>query len=1216
MKITPEYISHLINFYSNTIEPGWSYNPAGTDMRNLQIKGAARVYNLLEENKLALLADEVGMGKTIQALSVCVALWNQKPDARVLVLVPREEIVKNWEREYRTFIRHHYRINDNVVKSIAGNEPVKQMVNCSNLYSLVHEVQQGWGQLFIGKISSFSSLMAKKNVIEWLEDLGISNNNKLEELLETLKEAKVAGKKVKHSIEELTHNINHIIIKKLKKEITKYSNSEKPYFDLLIIDEAHYFRKKDGHSLKVNSAAEFFGDPKNHPYTPIADKVLLLTATPNHSSSNDIGNIVSYFSNKFEDTSYKSILDKICVRRLRRLSQHGYNKYNYREEIPACSNFKENPLSEMFFGLYQHELAKEINKNKAEKLGGKGISRMMKYLEGVEFIPQEKPQAEDENIEDDSKATSTDYRSGSDAQLLLNISKKFKEIFGEEPKHPKYDKLVEDLTIKHTDDKALVFVRRIPSVREIAKRIVEYYDRRMWQSIKHTGLEKLPYEKLDRKNFIKLIAIADSGVNDYNENESNEDTKNIPSSKVLNLFKVIKNRGAVESTHASNFRLRFTRSKPNIFSMFFCPGEDYFNSPYEGLMSYRFESGNEQLENYFNSSLIHRAEKIQEHAIAKDILSILLPKNKIPQSGEVRDFKISTILTIFWEEFLYDPDIAEEYSDKVKATYLSFNHYEKESFSNFIEKGVLLASEGLVWFYEIFRMLQNEEEEKPLILYQKFTERIKSELKNKRVYTQIQESILHFRPIYTKVFSINGEKALLEESWDSFNNAQPIYPYNADNSNQKVLRCFNTPFFPDILVATSVLQEGVNLQYFCDTIYHYGMAWTPGDNEQRIGRIDRMFGKIERSLEKDKNSKLCIYYPYLKDTIDEEHLGRFIKRKYKEETLIDHGKAFQETADFAIEENDNDSWKQFLRKPDENNFSDPFPVEQQHFVNIPQAIIKEKNVSLSKFFYSTINAIQLLSNYNPEIYFIDQNDNQKLLVDPTLDSERKQPVVIELLFDHIGSGFYGHSVFCLRMRTPLASFYKLRELKNSFNQNRSIQDLYQPGIKLCLDASQSGGSTWGLYMSTELPLFLTNLNENPLSVEEIQKAFMSLIKCADITEKLIFNKDLYKEELNLPIIKPKPAIEFKFRNSKKQSFDHGWTQAGDYNELNKNVDTSNIADIEKQALINNHTQLYIKTFCKKGEWFYQVAHLAEDAHQVELALLEKHLQVFLNGLGW
>jgi len=1179
--------------------PNWSYSLRGTDMRNLQAKGAAKVFNLLEEHKLALLADEVGMGKTIQSLAVCAALWNEKPDAKILILAPRDEIAKNWEKEYQTFIRHHYRTNDNIVKSISGQEPVKKMIYCSNLYNLVHEVQQGWGQLFIGKISSFSSLMAGNKSVERLKKLGIKN------LIRAQRLSANPGPE-----------LNDEIIRLLKREILQFVKGAKPYFDLIIIDEAHYFRKKNSDSLRVNSASEFFGDPTSDNYIPLASRVLLLTATPNHSSSRDIENIVSYFSKKFIGIEYKKILDSICIRRLRRLSQKGFNKYNYRDEIPSPSDFQNNPLSEMFFGLYQHELAKEVNRNKTEKQSGRGVSRMMKYLEGVEFIPFEKPQQPKEDNVGEVKGISTDYSSGSDANLLLVISKKFKEIFDENPKHPKYDKLVEDLTLKHNGDKAVVFVRRIPSVFEIAKRIIEFYDKKMWEVLQQTSLQTLSYEKLDRKSFRKLTYISENGLDEETDQvkEGENDEGNIPFSKVMNLFKIIKN-DSVKSTHASNFRLRFNHSKPNIFAMFFCPGEDYFIKPYENLKSFRFFVGNEELENYYNSALLHRTTKLGNEGISKDLLSILLPKNPIDKFEE-RDFKIETLFTIFWELFLSDSELPDNIKNNVETTYKNFTYYERESFSNFIEKGTLLASESLILFYEIYRRIQEGEDEKPLVVYQKFIEYVKADLRSMKLYKQIQESILHFRPIYTKVFSINGEKNLLEETWDSFNNAQPIYPYNADNSNQKVLRCFNTPFYPDILVATSVLQEGVNLQYFCNTVCHYGMAWTPGDNEQRIGRIDRMFGKIERLLEEDEKSTLNIYYPYLKDTIDEEHLGRFAKRKFKEEALIDQGKAFEESSDFALEENDNNSWKQFLRKPDENNISDPFPAIEADFQKIKSPEIIVSNSSLHEFYQSIVKAIEELKDFNPDVYFVNQNDNQKLLVDPTLNGARKQPVIIELVFDHIGTGFCNQSVFCLRMRTPLASFSKFKLIRSCFNVSKSIQELYLPGIKLCLDPSQTGGTSWGLYMVNELPLFITDFENNPLSVEEIQEAFINLIKCADQTEKEIFDRDLKKEELNLPVNKISQNRKTSFRHSKKQTVGEDWLETDGFYILEEEVELSHYNDIEKQALIDNHNNFYVKTFCREGKWLFQVAYLTKDAYKVELQLLEKHLVVVKNGLGW
>lgn len=1202
MLITPEYISALVNFYSNSIKPEWEYDPEGTDMRNLQVKGAAKAFNLLEKYKLALLADEVGMGKTIQSLALCAALWNQKPDAKILIIAPRDEIAKNWEREYQTFISHHYRHNDNSVKSAIGDEPIRKMIYCSNLYNLVNQVQQEWGQLFIGKISSFSSLMAGNKSLQRLQNLNIKGLARVTDLQS-----------------DPGVDLNNEVMRLIKKEIVNHTENNKPYFDLVIIDEAHYLRNKDSGSLKSNSAKIFFGDPGSSNYMPVSKRVLLLTATPNHSSSNDIRNIVSYFTARFNDCEYKEILDTICIRRLRRLGAKALNKYNYRLEMPSPSDFKEKPLSEMFFGLYQHDLAREINNNKNEKQKGRGRTGMMKYLEGLEFLPQENlPDEIDNEInEDDNKGNSSDYKSGSDARILSKLSKKYNDIFNTHPSHPKYEKLVEDLTQKHDSEKAVVFVRRIPSVMEISRRVIEIYDKRLWSVLQNGILEPLNYEKLDRRNFNRIIGQQSESLDILDdEKEEIDSVKNMPSSRVFNLFKVIKNDPIIH-TAASNFRLRFNHSKPTIFSLFFSPGENYFDKPYKQFISYRYQVGKDELENFYNSALLHRANYLENKAVSKDVLSRLLNKNPIEEKEELKAETIPTLLTIFWEVLSADNLIPESIKELVITTYRDmFSCIEKEAFSNFLEKGTLLASEAVVIFLDIYRRQQLTESDSAINNYLFFCNSIKALLPELKLYKQIIESILHFKVIYTKVFSINNENELIDESWDSFNNAQPIYPYNADNKNHKVLKSFNTPFFPDMLVATSVLQEGVNLQYFCNTVYHYGMAWTPGDNEQRIGRIDRMFGKIERMIDQDKNSTLNIYYPYLKDTVDEEHLGRFAKRKFKEESLIDLGRAFEEAPDYAQEENEIGGWELFFRQPDSQSIFDPFPAEMINFSDIKTIKPLFKKIDIDEYFTSIINALEVLKEFKTEIYYIDKNKNKSILVDTTLEGSRNQPVIIELVLDNIGTSFSGTCVFCLRMRTPLSSSAQYKKVRDRFYQNKRIQELYTPGIKLCLDQTQSAGSNWGVYMVNELPLFITDLSNNPLSVEEIQQSYINLIRCADLTEKEIFEKDLKKEELNLPLFKSQDETVIGFRRSKKQIIEHNWKEVGDYYLLEVEYTGNDYYDFEKQSLIINHKNYYIKSVFKDQLWTFQVAYLIHDAQKEELELLEKHLDVLIKEMSW
>jgi hypothetical protein len=155
-------------------------------------------------------------------------------------------------------------------------------------------------------------------------------------------------------------------------------------------------------------------------------------------------------------------------------------------------------------------------------------------------------------------------------------------------------------------------------------------------------------------------------------------------------------------------------------------------------------------------------------------------------------------------------------------------------------------------------------------------------------------------------------------------------------------------------------------------------------------------------------------------------------------------------------------------------------------------------------------------------------------------------------------------------------------------------------------------------MVTELPLFITNLNENPLSIEEIQDAFVNLIKFADHTEKEIFEKDLQKEELNLPVNNPHTNNNANFRKSKKQVIADHWIEEDGFFILEEEVEVENkkYSDIERQALIDNHNNFYVKTFKRNGKWLYQVSMITKDAHKVELQLLEKHFKVVINKMVW
>jgi RecG-like helicase len=83
------------------------------------------------------------------------------------------------------------------------------------------------------------------------------------------------------------------------------------------------------------------------------------------------------------------------------------------------------------------------------------------------------------------------------------------------------------------------------------------------------------------------------------------------------------------------------------------------------------------------------------------------------------------------------------------------------------------------------------------------------------------------------------------------------------DARSRLMRAFNTPFFPDILVCSEVMGEGVDLQRFCRHVIHHDLAWNPSTIEQRTGRIDRLGCKAEG------RHSIAVYLPYLAGTADE-----------------------------------------------------------------------------------------------------------------------------------------------------------------------------------------------------------------------------------------------------------------------------------------------------------------------------------------------------------
>lgn len=84
-------------------------------------------------------------------------------------------------------------------------------------------------------------------------------------------------------------------------------------------------------------------------------------------------------------------------------------------------------------------------------------------------------------------------------------------------------------------------------------------------------------------------------------------------------------------------------------------------------------------------------------------------------------------------------------------------------------------------------------------------------------------------------------------------------------ARERLIALFNTPFSPDLLVASSVMGEGIDLHQECRFVIHHDLDWNPSVLEQRTGRLDRIGAFAER-----EGKDIEVYEPYLAGTHDEK----------------------------------------------------------------------------------------------------------------------------------------------------------------------------------------------------------------------------------------------------------------------------------------------------------------------------------------------------------
>lgn len=869
--LTPEQVSGWITFDRERAD--WTYREGDRAMAARQTEGVAGLWNKLGRHRAALLADEVGTGKTLQALGVMALLWKAKPDACVLVMAPNRDICRHWEREYAKFVRTHYKQSDDVVRRMRDGEPVKEARLAWSLAELAQAVEAQTHRFFVTTIYSLSGLMRDEH----------------DEGVDRLQGAAVAAAGIH---------------RRLKAALGGRG------FDLLVVDEAHYFRNSRGKSQRARAAREFFGLPEDR----LGERALLMTATPSHASMDDVSAILGYVAEVGQDKP-EALLKKYALRRLRRMKGRdgSYDKYGYRHERAVAADLAHDPAAELFFALYQKLLvSKEVQDGRRFLYG---------YLEGFESFKVQAPEAEQETEEDVAKR---DFQGAPDTEILTRLAR-MHESLGGLPAHPKYDALVNacvpadafDADVDAHEHKHLVFVRRIPSVREIVARVNAAYDRQMGRRIVQalapddTGVLLRRWKashwsrEVFNRHFGGLGEVDDAALleGDDAAAEEHADADANVHSKVADLF-VVKKTGAQRSTDASNFSLRL-RKPESLFTLLLEPASDYKAGTYG--YHYRKQSGGRLRDEYASAALEARAagEKRGVGVVANEKLDFAKP--------------MSTLWGLMYRQL--------DAADRERIDRLAREPAKAESFGRYLKNGFLFASPVIVELYcryaEFHRRGQAGDAQQRYLALLDFLD---AGLKDSLAFAYFRAALQTFDALCENVPDED------RQGWHKLTglSSPAFYASGAVKDRQRLILGFNSPFYPNVLAATSVLQEGVNLHLQCRKVHHYGIAWTPGDNEQRVGRVDRLFGKVNALLERDGRAELAIQYPYLARSFDEEQLASFVRDKYLVEERMDACRQSPIGAEIDLRRT-SDAWRSYLRTPREDmvasNLVDPYPFD-------------------------------------------------------------------------------------------------------------------------------------------------------------------------------------------------------------------------------------------------------------------------------------------------
>jgi superfamily II DNA or RNA helicase len=879
-----------------------------TDQSILQSEGVAALWHRIQESRFAYLADEVGMGKTRQAMAVIVLQFLKNPDSRVVVLCPGVTLQEQWKKEWKSFIESCLTEIDGTLKSFCGHKDMPLTMH-HRLSEFAQSLLIDEDRIHLLRYSSFSRPIGfhnktlvseiKQAYLDSLIPIGIKKLNADEnhafkklsndENLDGENESSI------HKRQVLTAELNRLFSLRLsslvRKDVTENDSVVSKGargIDLIVCDEAQYLRHI-GNNRNTNL---------NYSLGSHLSQWLFMSATPLHNGKHDIKSLDQYLcphkreKNRCTEEDSKcdqidkafggddgkdviDILDDFLVRRPRKYfdaEEKSYNKLKYRDYSRTPADARGDAFASMVTALVQKRLVESLK-------GGNNRFRQGECSSFESLASSAKSTYEDGD--DNPQAVSEIESSGGEKveetpdrqdlnQLNESLRSKLSDagFIREEDvqhislPHPKLHQVASDVANRcfanAPNNKVLIFARRLDTVDELVFQLQKNFqvevDRRIgcWIKILSSsdrgirgGDETLAFNSSE--GFWSNEVIVEAGI-DLEEEPEPERVENIgwlDKAEELAYFKAFK-KGGKDKVYGKFYSFSNRLLQRN---------KDKANNPMPVFVPVD-ESSKHVLDEDWGRF-------VDTIFVAGGAPSWLKDENK---SNEVLDLKRCIIQSFRRSDFIVD-------------LYMLHN-FNKQQGKHLIDKLI-----------DLFEQSNNDPD---------FT--LHSYIEHWR--RRIQKWCMHFDLISSKCFERDNDKKLKIDA--EFSRMGPVVGRSGRMQNKHAVNQFKMPGYPNVLVCTDVLKEGVDMHLFCDEIIHYGVAWTSGDLEQRIGRIDRVNSLYNRRIKSFKEKegstypRLKVSFPFLAGTLDEYQVARVIREKQKSDLRMDLGKREEEVSDVSL----------------------------------------------------------------------------------------------------------------------------------------------------------------------------------------------------------------------------------------------------------------------------------------------------------------------------